>query len=253
MRTLCRAVLFDLDNTLIHFDESVFFRMYLPEVGKAFSDVLPFHRFSHKLLASTQALLDNDGSLTNAECFLRAFCDGMAIGRDETWKRFIAFYESEFHRFRTLVTVPEGVERVPPVLKRMGLKLVVASNPLWPMRVQRMRLAWAGLGDFPFDHVTAIENTRFCKPRLDYYREICDTIQEPPDACLMVGNDPVNDMVVSRIGMRTFLVRNGESGIDALGRLELSETLRKGGPTDTPEPDFTGTLEGLLAAVDSLR
>jgi len=40
--------------------------------------------------------------------------------------------------------------------------------------------------------VTHIENMSFCKPRIEYYLEICWKIDEPPEACLMVGNDPIN-------------------------------------------------------------
>ncbi len=64
---------------------------------------------------------------------------------------------------------------------------MIASNPLWPSIAQNKRLAWAGLGDLDFDLVTHIENMTYCKPRVEYYREICVKIGERPEACLMVG------------------------------------------------------------------
>jgi FMN phosphatase YigB (HAD superfamily) len=54
--------------------------------------------------------------------------------------------------------------------------------------------------------VTHIENMSYCKPRIEYYEEICVKMDERPEACLMVGNDPINNMIVATIGMKTFLI-----------------------------------------------
>ena len=46
----------------------------------------------------------------------------------------------------------------------------------------------------------------YCKPRIEYYREIMEIINKRPENCLMVGNDAEEDMVVHRLGMKTFLL-----------------------------------------------
>jgi len=244
---MLKAVLFDLDNTLIHFGERQFFQGYIPAVTRVFADIMPGDLFLERLLSSTKAVLDNSGQTFNVDCFMDAFCAGYEEHRDEFWRRFMTFYETEYDQFRSLASAPPGVRGMLLQLREKSLKLVVASNPLWPSIAQNKRLAWAGLGDLQFDLITHMENMTYCKPNVDYYREICSKIGERPEACLMVGNDPVNDMVVATIGMKTFLVTD----VDVSG-LEVSRTGYRLTPADIPKADFEGPLLAVPAAVKAL-
>lgn len=250
MRSVVRVVLFDLDNTLIHFSERRFFESYVPRVWQAFSDIMPIDVFTQKLIMATLALLNNNGQMSNAAYFMNVFCAGYEEHRNEMWKRFMKFYENEYEQFRALVSVPPAVRRVFLRLKRKGVKLVIASNPIWPLQVQMKRLSWAGLGDLQFDLVTHIENMSYCKPQIQYYQEICSKIGEIPETCLMVGNDPVNDMVVANIGMKTFLVTEGANFDESA--LELSRSIVPDVPTEVPPPDFRGPLSRVPDAVAAL-
>ncbi|MDM7998762.1 MAG: HAD family hydrolase [Dehalococcoidia bacterium] len=244
---MLRAVLFDLDNTLIHIGERQFFQVYIPAVARAFADVMPEHLFLERLLSSTGMVLKNDGSMLNVDCFMNAFCKGYEAHRQDFWQRFVTFYETEYDRFRSLASVPPGVRDLLLELRETSLKVVIASNPLWPSIAQKKRLAWAGLGDLEFDLITHIENMTYCKPRVEYYRETCAKIGESPEACLMVGNDPVNDMVVGTIGMKTYLVTDS----DPAG-LEVSRTTYTTAPPGIPKPDFEGPLQDVPVAVRAL-
>jgi FMN phosphatase YigB (HAD superfamily) len=244
---MLRAVLFDLDNTLIHFGERQFFQGYIPAVARVFADVMPGDLFLERLLSSTGMVLNNDGRMLNVDCFMSAFCKGYEAQRDEFWKRFTRFYETEYDQFRSLASVPAGARDMLLQLRERSLKLVIASNPLWPSIAQNKRLAWAGIGDLQFDLITHIENMTYCKPRVEYYHEVCSKISEPPEACLMVGNDPINDMVVGTIGMKTYLVTDS----DPAG-LEVSRTTYSMPPSGIPKPDFEGPLQAVPAAVQAL-
>ncbi len=113
------------------------------------------------------------------------------------------------------------------------------------------RVAWAGLDPSRFDLVTHVENMTYCKPEVAYYLQIGEMIDVPPEACLMVGNDPVNDMVAAKAGMKTYLT------VDALdvdeSSLSLSRNLDETDTGEIPPPDFTGPLTGVPAAIDQLR
>jgi FMN phosphatase YigB (HAD superfamily) len=247
---LLKAVLFDLDNTLIRFDEREFFEAYIPRISTVFSDMMPLETLITKLLLSTQMLVNNNGQMSNAEYFMSSFSEGYEGYQEEIWKRFIKFYETEFDRFQALVSVTPGVREVFVKLKKTGVKLVIASNPIWPQIVQMKRLSWAGLGDWNFELVTHIENMSYCKPHIEYYLEICQKIDEKPNGCLMVGNDPVNDLVVAKIGMKTFLVTDG-SEFDG-SELELSKSIRDDTAVELIAPDFTGLLSDVPDAVEAL-
>ena len=244
---MLKAVLFDLDNTLIHFGERQFFQGYIPAVTKVFADVMPGDLFLERLLSSTGMVLNNNGQMLNVDRFMSAFCKGYEAQKDEFWERFTRFYETEYDQFRSLASVPVGAFEMLLQLRERSLKLVIASNPLWPSIAQNKRLAWAGLGDLQFDLITHIENMTYCKPKVEYYREICSKIGESPETCLMVGNDPVNDMVVGTIGMKTYLVTDS----DPAG-LEVSRTTYSMPRSGIPKPDFEGPLQAVPKAVQAL-
>jgi len=42
---MLKAILFDLDNTLIYFDELTFYKKYLSQVSQVFADIMPFDLF----------------------------------------------------------------------------------------------------------------------------------------------------------------------------------------------------------------
>jgi FMN phosphatase YigB (HAD superfamily) len=246
---MLKAVLFDLDNTLIRFSERMFFESYLSKVPKAFTDIMPAETFVEKLLSSTQTLMRNNGEMLNVDYFMNLFSAGYEERRDELWSRFMTFYDTEYDQFKAIMTMSPGVKEVILSLGESGVKLVIASNPIWPLNVQMKRLSWAGLEDIEFDLVTHIGNMSYCKPHVEYYQEVCQKIDESPEVCLMVGNDPVNDMVVSKIGMRTYLVTEGATDESAL---ELSRSVRTETPGEIPEPDFKGPLSRVPDAVEAL-
>ena len=247
---MLKAVLFDLDNTLILFDENRFYQAYISKITMAFSDLIDNDLFQKRLFNASQMLIHNDGKQSNADFFMQQFLNGFEMKRDLIWNRFLDFYKTEYDQFADLVTIPKGIRELFLDLKRLKLKLVIASNPMWPLNIQLKRLSWANVADIHYELITHIENMSFCKPRLDYYMQICKKIKVPPTSCLMVGNDPINDMMVSKLGMHTFLTVDSRR-IDG-SELALSKALRKGKKLNVPEPDFTGPVSHMIEAVHHL-
>ena len=80
------------------------------------------------------------------------------------------------------------------------------SCPIFPAIATRKRIAWAGLAPEDFELYTTYENSRYCKPNLEYYKEIINELGAKPEECLMVGNDVGDDMVAGKLGMKVFLL-----------------------------------------------
>ena len=133
---MLEAILFDLDNTLILFDELELLKQYLPKVSRVFADVMPFDEFRRRILSSTQALVGNAGKMSNADFFMDHFCHGYEDRRDEFWNRFIAFYSTSFSQFQQLTIKIDGVRELFDRLEAWPLKKIIASNPFWPRIVQ---------------------------------------------------------------------------------------------------------------------
>ena len=91
-------------------------------------------------------------------------------------------------------------------IKNQGFRIALATNPLFPSIATETRICWTGLEPDEFEFFTTYENSNFCKPNLDYYREVLEKAGLNGEDCLMVGNDVGEDMVASELGMKVFLL-----------------------------------------------
>lgn len=158
------------------------------------------------ILAGIEAMIKNDGSQLNEDAFWKRFVDiyGDKVLADKPV--FEDFYKNEFQDARLFCGFnPKAAETVRS-LKDKGYRVVLATNPLFPSIATESRIRWAGLEPSEFDLYTTYENTSYCKPNLDYYRDILKRINCRPEECLMVGNDVGEDMVVEALGMQAFLL-----------------------------------------------
>ena len=204
---MLKTVLFDLDGTLLPMDQEKFVKSYMTGLA---SYMAPYGYDPVLLIksiwAGTAAMVANDGSATNEEVFWDA-CSrtyGRNIRDDEAI--FAKFYETEFQKIRNDCGFDPRGSLTVEVLHRDGLATVLATNPLFPAMATYSRMRWAGLSADDFQLVTTYENSSFCKPNPDYYREILGKLNLKPEECLMVGNDADEDMIAQTLGMRVFLL-----------------------------------------------
>lgn len=201
------TVLFDLDGTLLPMDQDVFIKAYF---GGIAAKLAP-QGYDPQLLVQTiwrgtGAMIKNDGTRTNEEAFwtVAEAVYGDRIRRDKHF--FDEFYEEEFDQIRTVCGYAPDAARTVYALKEKGLRVALATNPIFPARATQWRIAWAGLRPEDFALYTTYENSRHCKPNLDYYRDVLAQLQVCPEECLMVGNDVDEDMIARELGMEVFLL-----------------------------------------------
>jgi len=243
-----KAVLFDLDNTLIFFNEKRFYETYVSKLSKRFEEIMTLPEFAKKLMISTQLMTNNNGKQDNAEFFINDFSKNLQIDKNEVWKRFDDFYNTEFVQLKNLMYPHSEIPDIIHKIQKMGFKLVIASNPMLPENVQLLRLNWAGLGEIKFDLITHVKNSTYCKPNLNYYKEICFKIGVDPQYCLMVGNDAFNDMIASKIGMKTFFVSDGENNT-----VDVSREIVGSNQIEMPEPDYKGEMKDIIKILSNIK
>ena len=202
-----KAVLFDLDGTLLPMDQDVFVKDYF---GRIAAKLAP-RGYDPKVLVETiwrgtMAMANNDGSKTNEEAFWTYAVSvyGDKILQDKRF--FDAFYEMEFDKIKRVCGYDPSAAKIVYDLKQKGIRVALATNPIFPARATQWRIQWAGLKPEDFEIYTTYENSRFCKPNLAYYREILACMNVPAEECLMVGNDVQEDMVAAQLGMHVFLL-----------------------------------------------
>lgn len=204
---MIHAVLFDLDGTLLHVDTREFIEAYTRLLAKWFADRVEPGRFVRQLTEATRAMMNNrDPSRTNREVFAQAFYGPLGLTEASAADHLAEFYAREYPTLQALThSDPTARHAVLAALDR-GLQAVLATNPIFPETAIRQRMAWAGVADLPFARVTHYENSHFCKPHLEYFLEVCTTIDRRPTECLMVGNDTDEDVAVRSVGIRSYLV-----------------------------------------------
>lgn len=204
---MIKVVLFDLDGTLLPMDQDVFVNTYFKRLTEK---LLPYGYDPKQLIdgvwAGTAAMVKNDGSCTNEEAFWRCVSGlfGERILQDKPI--FEEYYRIEFQEAANVCGYNPQAKEVIEALKRDNYRLALATNPLFPAVATESRIAWAGLEVSDFELYTIYENSRFCKPNPDYYRDLVEKLNCSPKECLMVGNDVEEDMVAQTIGMHVFLL-----------------------------------------------
>lgn len=204
---MIEQILFDLDGTLLPMDQNVFTKAYFKLLAKKLAP----HGYNERNLvdaiwAGTAAMVQNDGSCTNEEAFWNSFAD--QLGEQVLLDRplFDEYYRVEFQQVAPVCGFTPEAKKTVSELKRRGYRIALATNPIFPAIATESRIRWAGLDPDDFELYTTYENTCYCKPNLNYYRDLQKRLGCPAERCLMVGNDVEEDMVAEAIGMQVFLL-----------------------------------------------
>ena len=205
-----RVLLLDLDDTLLENSMSRFIPAYFEALCGALSPWAPPERLIAELLAGTRAMDAGDGvGATNAEAFAAVFYPRLGVPRAELEPQILRFYEERFPSLRDLTRPVDGARDLVAWCRERGVRMVVATNPLFPRPAIEERVRWAGFDptDGTFDLITCAEDMHATKASPAYYREILDRVGASPDACLMVGDDWGWDVVqAGRVGIRSWWV-----------------------------------------------
>ena len=205
---MLKAILFDLDGTLLPMDQAVFAGTYFKRIMEH-SCPLGYtpDQFMAGMKSGITAMVKNDGSRSGEEAFWEAFASVCGSGIRENKAHIDAFYEEKFDGISAVCGfTPRAAEAVHRA-KALGLRVILATNPIFPAAATYKRIKWAGLDKEEFELVTTYENFGLCKPNPAYYTEILRRTGLSPDECLMVGNDVAEDAVAGEsAGLSVFLL-----------------------------------------------
>ena len=204
-----KAVLFDLDGTLLPMDQDMFMKIYFGELSKRLAAYgYEPKRLMDSVFAGIKAMVKNDGTRKNEAVFWEEFSKfhGEDCRKDEPI--FDAFYRNEFEKAKEGCGFEPKAKEVIEFLKAQGKTIILATNPLFPQIATKNRIGWAGLSPEDFLFYTTYESSSYCKPNPKYYEEILERASLLPEECLMVGNDVKEDMVARTLGIDVFLLTN---------------------------------------------
>ena len=203
-----KAILFDLDGTLLPLDEKLFVDIYFTELSKVFSEYnIESNKLVEAIWTATHEIIKNDGKRTNEEALWEKFKSIINIDLSNVKEVLEKFYANEFFTKLKKCSTENNLAKVAVNLaKKNGRKVVLATNPVFPIDAL-VRLKWTGLDIDDFDYVTHYSNSSFSKPNPKYYLDLCKKLDVEPKECLMIGNDERQDIfAASSAGMNCYLV-----------------------------------------------
>ena len=201
------TILFDLDGTLLPMDQDLFIKSYFGSISK----YMVRHGYNpseliNAIFAGTKEMIFNDGTKTNEQAFWDKYAEIYGKEKLADEAKFEEFYINEYCKIKEVCGYNPLVLELFKVIKEKDLRVALATNPVFPQIATKQRIEWTGLKFEDFELVTTYENSTYSKPNLKYYTEILNKLNVTAEECLMVGNDVDDDMVVTKLGMHTYLL-----------------------------------------------
>jgi FMN phosphatase YigB (HAD superfamily) len=255
------TLLLDLDGTLLGNDVDRFVAVYTRALAGHLAPWVEPGLLVSTLNAATRAMLTQQSpAATLQETFDAAFYPALGLERQAIRGVIDAFYAGVFPTLQSYTRVlPEAVRFADEAVRR-GIRLAIATNPLFPRTAIEQRLAWAGLSPqkYPFAIIPSYETFHFAKPHPAYFAELLSLLGWPEGPVVMVGNDLEADINgACLMGLPSFLVASdgqkpSPSGRvpTASGRLEDLLPWLDATPPETLEPDTT-LLSAVLATLQA--
>ena len=212
---MIRAVLFDMDDTLLRLNLTAFVARY---VAGASSILARAARATTMSLGAAYVrgflAMDDQGrmdSLTNEQVFNQVIYAQTGIPLDDPVIRdLMDYYESEivpgFSGGLVAARPVEGAREAIEAVHDAGLICALATNPTFSLACDRARMSWAGVREDDFALVSTFSNSTRSKPSAQYYQEFANALGVRLEECLMVGNDATRDFARPECGLRTAYV-----------------------------------------------
>ena len=140
------TLLLDLDDTLLNTNMDAFIPAYFQALSSALVDKVAPEVMLPALMGGTKAMMVNkDPALTLREVFDAHFFPMLNMDRNDLQPRIDRFYDEEFPKLGSLTSpIPEAVRLVEWAFEQ-GQRVVIATNPLFPLKAIQHRMRWAGL------------------------------------------------------------------------------------------------------------
>lgn len=187
-----RAVLFDLDNTLTHRDQSIL--AYSQHLANTYQQQLQQVEIGQ--IQSIIRRIDNGGYpkkelLTHPSI---AASVAYALQQELNWNSLPDFEELTqfwFQQFGLSAVAMPGANHLLAELKQQGYKLAVVSNGGHATRLTILQ----GLGfSHYFDQIISSELVGISKPNPEIFLHTSRQLDVAPQNCLFIGDHPVNDI-----------------------------------------------------------
>lgn len=206
---MIKAIVFDLDNTLVDF-----MAMKRQAIGAAINGMIDagFRQSREEIQRRIDTIYQDKGMEFQSVFDQLLYEEFQKVDYKILSAGVIAYRQA---REAALTPYPHVYTTLMGLLK-MGLKLGVVSDA--PTKEAWLRLTYLNLHHI-FDHVVTFEDTGKRKPDPAPFRKILSMLDVEPSEALMIGDWAERDMVgAAQVGMKTVFARYG----DTFGTIETN-------------------------------
>lgn len=222
---MLKAVLFDLDGTLLPMDEEKFTNGYF-ELLSSYLEKVGYEkqRLISTVWACTKRMIKNNGEFFNEEVFWKEFFSVYGEGKLKDKAQFDDFYKTDFEKTVKFCGFNPLARETVVFARSLAIKTVLASNPLFPRGAMLTRAGFVGLKEQDFDYVSNYSNSSFCKPNPLFYKQILDKMQLNTDEVIYFGNSEKEDYIpATSIGVKCYLVGENVTAFEKIKDVILRE------------------------------
>ena len=206
-----KAIMFDLDGTLLPMNQEDFTKEYFRLLHEETCSYLTYKKLCNCIWSGVKAMVKNDGSLMNKDIFWNDFEKTSGISRKIFEPICDNFYKNGLKKVKASIDENLLAKEAVELAHKKADKVVLATNPVFPLIAQETRLSFIGLKASDFDYITSYENECYAKPNPKYYLSICERLKIEAKDCLMIGNDENEDMYASSVvGFDTYMLMGYE-------------------------------------------
>ncbi|MBQ9730508.1 MAG: HAD family hydrolase [Bacilli bacterium] len=191
---MIKAIFFDLDGTLLPLDEKKFIDIYVELIIKKMvplgfdkENILDFSK------RNIMAMYQNDGSKTNYEVYKETFIESFGHFDKLDEQMILDFYNNDFKNTIVSSKYNPLAKDIVQYCKNKGLKVILSTNPFFPLIGTVNRMAFTGLEEDDFDYITTYENSSLCKPNPKYFIDLLNKLDLEKDEVIVFGNNTSED------------------------------------------------------------
>jgi len=261
------TLLLDLDDTLLDSNMENFIPAYFQALSGSLQDLVSPEIMIQALLGGTKRMMEKtDPERFLYEVFDEYFYPKIGLDRKDLHPKINKFYDDIFPDLKFLTKQRQSAIDFVDWAISEDITVVIATNPLFPLKAIYHRLRWAGLPpeDYPYAMVTSFENSHFTKENISYFPEILGQLGWPVGPVVMVGNDLKMDIEPAMAaGFPVFWVHDEIDGSKERedipqGRIDEVRTWLEATPTEalqhsTQKPSaLVTTLRSIPAVLEDL-
>ncbi len=249
------TLLLDLDDTLLQNSMDKFLPGYFKALSQHLFKTVPQDQLVQHLMHATKMMSSNNRpDITLKEIFDKSFYPALGYSEELLHDQVEDFYDNVFPQLQDLAQPMPGAQNLIHETLNRGYDLIIATNPLFPLRAILHRISWAGLSEQinAFQMIPSYETMHYAKPNPAYFAELLARTGWQDQPAMMVGNDLQLDIhPAQKSGILTYWVtKENNQDNQAGGELDQLISWIDQNDLEKNQIDFS-TPEAILAVLKS--